>query len=95
MAYLEAHSDCVRGHDENLLREIYYSHVGGFDQRWAAAEAGHWLDELRPNRALLWRCLMLMRTWRTFKIISFRNSYLLAIGRLALVAHVLIRDATR
>ena len=52
MAYLEAHSDCVRGHDENLLREIYYSHVGGFDQRWAAAEAGHWLDELRPNRAL-------------------------------------------
>ena len=51
MAYLEANSDRVPGHDENLFREIYYSHIGGFDQRWTEEGAGHWLDELRPNRA--------------------------------------------
>ena len=43
--------------DDELFRELYYSHAGGFNQRClmgASDEVGaHLLDELRPNRVLL------------------------------------------
>ena len=34
------------------FRELYYSHVGGFDQRWIEGSTEHWLDRLRNNVAL-------------------------------------------
>ena len=35
-------------------RELFYSHAGGFDQRWSPGRppGAHWLDELKPAEAL-------------------------------------------
>ena len=38
--------------EEDAFRELYYSHVGGFDQRWIEGSTEHWLDRLRNNVAL-------------------------------------------
>ena len=36
-----------------LHRELFYSHVGGFDQLWAPLhDGGHWLDAIIPYRRL-------------------------------------------
>ena len=36
---------------EDIFREVFYSHVGGFDQRWTSG-SDHWLDVLRGHRRL-------------------------------------------
>ena len=41
------------GAREEALRELFYSHAGGFDQRWTPGHKGaHWLDALKPHNVL-------------------------------------------
>jgi len=44
--------DMVPGPEEDAFRELYFSHVGGFDRRLTPGNAEHWLDRLRNNAAL-------------------------------------------
>ena len=46
-------ADCeVPDMEEDAFRELYYSHVGGFDQRWIGASMSQWLGRLRNYVAL-------------------------------------------
>ena len=47
---IKARPDGIGGDErEAPFRELYYSHVGGYDQRWASDEQPHTLETLKPH----------------------------------------------